>query len=112
MIELHSKVELYVPGTIRVSEKADTHEQVEKVATSFCQWFGGATVTVSDGYYLSSVGELIAEKTSIVWSYCTTELLEEYAPSVIALAEEVCQELQQETVAVVINGTMCFVPSE
>ena len=112
MIEMHSKVELFVPGTVRVSQIADTHKYVEKVATSFCRWFGGATVTSSDGYYLSTAGELVSERTSIVWSYCTTESLEEYAPSVIELAEEVCHELQQECVAVVINGTMCLVESE
>lgn len=113
MTELQSKVELYVPGTVQISYEADTSGYVTRVAASFSQWFGGATVSEVTGYYIAeTTGALISERTRIVWSYCTTEQLEMYSPEVLALAGEICHELQQECVAVVINGIMFLVPDE
>ena len=113
MIELESKVELYVPGTTDINHTIDTSAYVQRVATLFCQWFGGASVSKVNGYYIAaSTGELVPECTHIVWSFCQTKDLVLHSPSVISLAQDICRELKQESVAVVINGTMSLVSAD
>ena len=112
MIELESKVELYVPGTTDINHTIDTSAYVQRVATLFCQWFGGASVSKVNGYYISSTGELVLEYPHIVSSFCQTKDLVLHSPSVISLAQDICRELKQESVAVVINGTMSLVPAD
>lgn len=113
MIELESKVELYVPGTTDINHTIDTSAYVQRVVTLFCQWFGGASVSKVNGYYIvASTGELVPECTHIVWSFCQTKDLVLHSPSVISLAQDICRELKQESVAVVINGTMSLVPAD
>lgn len=106
---LESKVEIYVPGTVQVSHITDTSSYVERTARYLSELFGGSTVSEEKGYYVTDNGNLVAEPVYIVWAFCSTEQLEEHVLKVIKWAEMICQELQQESVAVVINGHMFFV---
>ena len=112
MIYLRSNVGVVVPGTTCVNVPADTSLWVKKVAGDFCEWFGGATVSEDQGYYRATDNQLVSESVFIVWAFCTTEQLTEYSPQVIALAEWLCLELQQESIAVIINGAMSFITAE
>lgn len=106
---LKSKVEVYVPGTVEVGTVTNTSEYADRTARYLCEWFGGATRTVVEGYYVTTTGNSIVEPITIVWSYCNTEQLTEHAAHVVEWAATMCRELKQESVAVVFNGQMLFV---
>lgn len=109
MQALESKIGLAVPGTENVNQLVDTKEHVSKVMTYFCTWFGGATVNKTEGGYIASNGQLVVEPVSWVISYCTTKQLEMHSVQVVSLAESLCRELRQESIAVIINESMFFV---
>lgn len=106
---LRSKVEVYVPGTIGIDTVTNTSEYADQTAKYLCEWFGGATRTVVEGYYITENGNSVVEPITIVWSYCETEQLTRYAVRVVNWASTMCRELKQESVAVVFNGQMLFV---
>lgn len=112
MFFLRSNMGMVVPSTTCVNIPADTSVYVKRVAGQFCEWFGGATVSEDYGYYVTDDKQLVSEPVFIVWSYCTTEQLSQYSTQVIALAQGLCVELQQESIAVIINNAMCFVTAE
>ena len=109
MQALQSIIKLAVPGTNNVNQLTDTKDYVVKVMKFFCERFGGATVSKTEGGYIASDGQLVVEPVSWVWSYCTTQQLEMHSAEVVSLAETLCRELHQESVAVIINESMFFV---
>jgi hypothetical protein len=56
------------------------------------RWGSGATVTV--------------EKIEEIWSYCTAAELARLKPSLVRLAESICQEADQDAVALLIDTGM------
>jgi len=105
--KLSCKINAFVPATIHDKE-IDNTEYVDRIATIFSKCFGGATATQALGCWLSAHVGLIKEKTTIVFSYCTTEQLEENIEIVIDALEALKKELEQEVIAVEINGEMYF----
>lgn len=108
IVKLQSNVALYVPTTIHKDQVTDTTRYVSLVQTKFAGWFGGTTTQNAFGGYMSSDGEHIGETVYIVRSYCTTAQLEEHYLDVVALGEQLCQELDQESITGEINGQMFF----
>ena len=107
--DLDSKVSVYVPSTVNVSEQTDNSEQVKNVIRELSQLFGGATATQAVGGWVSESGETILERVTIVYSFCTSEQLREHFEDVYGIAQRIKQEMSQEAVTLEINGQVKFV---
>ena len=107
--DLDSKVSVYVPSTVNVSEQTDNTEQVKNVIRELSQLFGGATATQAVGGWVSESGETILERVTIVYSFCTSEQLREHFEDVYGIAQRIKQEMSQEAVTLEINGQVKFV---
>jgi hypothetical protein len=107
--DLNSKVAIYVPSTINVSEECDNTQYVKNTIKQLSTWFGGATATPAIGGWVSAAGEVVVENVSIVYSFCTTEDLQKYAADIIALCESIKHDMRQEAVTLEINGQVKFV---
>lgn len=108
-VALPQRVALYVPGTQGPATATDNAAQVERVASRFCEMFGGATAQQSAGYWLSDTAGLVREAVTIVYAACTAEQLREHLPDVLQLAQQIKAEMQQEAVSAEINGTLYII---
>lgn len=84
-IKLAHKVTVYVPGTV------------------------GATSSPAVGYWLSDVHGLIRENTTIVFAYAAEQALESGVDAVVDFCAEMRDALDQEAVALEIDGEMYFI---
>ena len=107
--DLNSKVAIYVPSTMNVNEECDNTQYVKNTIKQLSTWFGGATATPAIGGWVSAAGEVVVENMSIVYSFCTTEKLQEYAADIIELCKTIKHEMRQEAVTLEINGQVKFV---
>lgn len=107
--KLSSKIEFYVPATDKNNTEIDNTEYVNTVATSFSEFFGGATSTLARGYWVSDINGLVKESTTIIFAYCNEKQLDENLDKVIDLAEIIKKELKQDAIAININGEMYFI---
>ena len=96
-------------GTKNVNEAIDNTEEVKKVIGELSDLFGGATATPSIGGWRCENGEVVVENTTIVYSFCTTEQAIKHAGDVLAIAQRLCREYNQEAVTVEYNGQVKFV---
>ena len=108
-LALPQRVALYVPSTTDTDKPTDHAAQVERVASRFCEMFGGATAQQSAGYWLSESAGLVREAVTIVYAACTAEQLREHLPDVLQLAQQIKAEMQQEAVSAEINGTLYII---
>ncbi len=108
-LALPQRVALYVPSTTDTDKPTDNAAQVERVASRFCEMFGGATAQQSAGYWLSESAGLVREAVTIVYAACTAEQLREHLPDVLQLAQQIKAEMQQEAVSAEINGTLYII---
>lgn len=108
-VKLAAKVTVYVPATVDINTEADNTKQVDKTAEILSQCFGGATVTPARGYYVTDAGELVTEKTTVVFAYADTAALEQHIDRVIQLCVDIKREMKQESVGLEINGEMYFI---
>ena len=109
MFKLSSKVTIYVPATVNVTEQIDNTQYVDRIASLLSKCFGGSTSTPALGYWLSSTQGLVKEKTTMIFSYCKDQDLEEKIDVIITACEELKKELAQEAIAMEINGEMYFI---
>lgn len=107
--DLDSKVSVYVPSTVNVSEQTDNTEQVKSVIRELSKLFGGATATQAVGGWVSESGETILERVTIVYSFCTSEQLRQHFEDVYGIAQRIKTEMSQEAVTLEINGQVKFV---
>lgn len=107
-LTLRSSVVIYVPSTIHRDQPTDNSQYVSLVEHELGRWFGGTTTTEGRGGYIASTDEHISEKVYIIKAFCTTAQLEKHYPDVAALCDQLCQELDQESIAIEINGIMYF----
>ena len=109
LIKLSSKVTLIVPSTVDVNKEVDNTPQIELVASSFSEWFGGATASDTLGFWKSPSYGLVREKSTTVFAYCSQDDLTKNIENVIKLAEKIKEDMSQEAVALEINGEMYFI---
>ena len=109
LFTLNHKVTVYVPATCGVAEACDNTAQVERVARLLSGWFGGATSSPALGYWLSESAGLVAERTTVVFAFAAEKDFAEYLEDVVNLCGELCHEMQQEAVALEVDGAMYFV---
>lgn len=106
-----SRVAVYVPGTSgpAAADSALAERMTETAAGRLSELFGGATISIAAGAWMSAEHGLIREQVQIVYSYCTESQLAEHAADVKELAEQIKREMQQEAVSVEINNALYFV---
>ena len=109
MFKLSSKVTIYVPSTVNVNEAIDTSKQVDETARMLSACFGGATSTKALGYWVSPEAGLVKELSTMVFAYCTSEQLEQFADLIVEHCENLKKELAQDAIALEINGEMYFI---
>lgn len=103
---LSHKVTIYVPATKDIDTPIDNTPYVERFATLFSDLFGGATSTQAIGYWTSPTKGLVKEGTTLVFAFA--ESLAEI-DKVADAAAEMCLELDQDAVALEIDGRMAFI---
>lgn len=109
LIPLKSKVTVYVPSTVNVNQAIDSSAYVELVARFLSEAFGGATAAPCAGYWVSDDKSLVAERTTMVFAYCSTEQAEKYMDDVVRLCYRLKREMSQEAIALEYNGGMYFI---
>jgi hypothetical protein len=108
---MQNRIALYVPGTSGAvnSDPGLAARMVEEVAARLSELFGGATISLAAGAWVSEQYGLIREDVQIVYSYCTDEQLEQNAQEVRRMADEVKRVMEQEAVSVEINNALYLI---
>lgn len=110
-LKLPARIAVYVPGTVNAA-RADTaaaQRMTDRAAAQLSRLFGGATITAADGAWVSDVHGLIREQINIVYSFALAEQIDAAAGEILALAEQIKNEMQQEAVSVEIGGALYLV---
>ena len=109
LVKLSSKVAVYVPSTLQVSESVDNSERVKRTLEFLSEKFGGATSTKAIGCWVSTEKGLIREAVEICYAYTDTVGLEANIEAVIEHCEMLKKEMGQEAVSLEINNELYFV---
>ena len=109
LFKLSSKVTIIVPATININEEIDNTKQVDETATLLSKCFGGATATQTLGYWTSPTAGLVKEKSTTVFAYCNESDLQNNIDKVIEHCEKLKADMQQDAIALEINGEMYFI---
>jgi hypothetical protein len=108
---MSDRVEIIVPTKTRIGHalsEATITEYAQRVKRLFAERFGGSTTVRAEGSWLSSSGLLIEEDILHVWSF-TEKLSYEDEEAVFRFAELMRDDLEQDAVTVIINGTLYIV---
>jgi len=103
-------VKVFIPskeGNIEI-EKDKRGAWVIRILNEFGGSFGGATTTEHKGAWRNGKGVVIEDITTIE-SFSTEEKLSEHINSVVELCKELKSGLNQDSVALQVNGKMFFV---
>ena len=106
--KLSSKITLYIPATIHDKE-IDNSLYVDAAAALFSECFGGSTSTPALGYWLSNTAGLIKERTTLIFAYCNDNDLQKQIERIVTHCETLKAALEQEAIALEINGEMYFI---
>ena len=109
IFDLDCKFAVYVPSTLNVNESTDNSIQVKEVLKELSTLFGGATATEAFGAWVCDNGELVTEKVTIVYSFCTSEQAREHIQGVVKICEELKKEMNQESITLEYNGQVKFI---
>lgn len=110
---LNQKVAVYVPSKVGTTKVLAMHRRwVKRVMTRMAGLFGGATYTKGIGSWVDASGRLITETVGIVSSYTDKAGIQKGETSVLNLALEMATAMEQECVAVEMNGGLSFVSGE
>ncbi len=107
--KLSSRVTVYVPATVNISESVNNSKQVDAALSLLSVCFGGATKTDAVGAWMSPTAGLVKERTTIVFAYCNTEQLNDNIERVVEFCEQLRDEMKQDAVALEINSEMYFI---
>lgn len=103
---LRHKVEIYVP--------AETEAQAavaNSVFKKFCEFFGGATMSIAKGGWVDADGVLIEDTIAIIHSYVTA-INASVHKLVRQQAHQVQVSLDQDAVTIVFDNTCTFIERE
>ena len=109
LFKLSCKCTVIVPATIDVNKEIDNTVYVDQCASLMSDCFGGATSSVTLGYWKSEKAGLVKEKSTTVFSYCSEKDLQDNIEKIIDYCEWLREELKQEAIALEINGEMYFI---
>lgn len=105
------KIQIYVPSTTNVSEVLDNDKAaiyVDRSLRFLSEEFGGATAIPAQGAWVANNGLLVKESITLVYAF-TDELTVDGRKKVLAFCETLRNELEQEAIAVEINGELSFI---
>ena len=105
-IRLARRVAVYVPATAGPATAADNGEEVRRAAALLSGLFGGATIQPGAGCWMSDEAGLVTEATTLVYAFTDDAGLAAGIDPVLDFAEAIKAEMQQESVAVEINGEL------
>lgn len=108
LFTLSNKVTVYIPATVNINENIDNTKYVERAAELLSELFGGATATEAFGFWVSPTAGLVKEKTTMVFAYADQEALRDGLDQVIDFILDIKKELNQDSVALEVNGEMHF----
>lgn len=107
--DLNTKVAIYVPSTIDVNKPIDNSEFCAYVQRKLSEMFGGATTNEAYGSYVCNNGELLNEKVSIVYSFCSSSQIMKNIESVVQICEYLKKEMSQESILLEVNNKVKFI---
>lgn len=107
--DLNCRFAVYVPATDNVNEQIDNTAEVKRVIGELSDLFGGATATPAMGGWRCENGDVVVEKTTIVYSFCTSEQAAEHFMEVYDICMRLKKDYHQEAVTLEYNGQIKFV---
>lgn len=107
--KLSHRVAIVVPSTININQTIDNTEYINKVASLFSNWFGGATATDNKGFWMSDTEGLVKENSTFVYANCTEIDMNNRVVEIFDLAESIKAELHQDSVAVEFDGMLILI---
>lgn len=102
MFKLQEKIAIFVPATSNVNESIDNSKYVEMAQFTLSNLFGGATAIQTSGAYVSNVGELVTENTTMVYAYGMN--IESKMNEVLDFVQYLQIELGQECIGLEYNN--------
>lgn len=107
--DLDCKVSIYVPSTTDVNRPIDNTEKVLETIKELSTMFGGATASNAFGGWVSKTGEVVTEKVTIVYSFCSSEQLSTNIEQIYSICQRLKASMKQEAITLEINGQVKFV---
>lgn len=108
-LKLSSSVKIYVPSTIDVNQSFDSPEWIDKTLKFLASCFGGSTATKALGAWVSTNGELVKERVTVVFSYASQPDLETNIDEIYNFCLTMKKALGQEAIALEVNNELYFV---
>jgi len=99
-IKLDNTIILYVP----IIE--GKHNIIEYTIGRLIDWFGGITTTEGFGYWKDDKGNIIEDDILLINIKVTEEILMRYTVSINILCQILKKQLNQDCIALEINGEM------
>lgn len=106
---LDNYVKLYIPSTANVDRPIENTEYVNKTSTLFSGLFGGATTYKVEGAWLSDDKGLVTEPVTIVEASTNDDGIKMGMPKILALAETIKKQMEQEAVMIEVNREVVFI---
>lgn len=107
--DLDCKISIYVPSTVDVNKPIENEGFVREILGKLSDMFGGATASAAIGGWRCANGSVVVEDVTIVYSFCSSELLREKASEILAICEDIKTRMRQEAVTLEINGQCKFI---
>lgn len=106
-IEMRETIEIRIPSKRQgggLIDSAVRATAIRRIATRFAKEYGGAETAEIRGYFVQFDGRLVDEDITIISAY-TDEIDQK---PLVKLAKQLCYDLDQEAIALVLNGDMGF----
>lgn len=107
--DLDCKVSVYVPSTMDVNKPVDNTEKVLEIIKKLSTIFGGATASNAFGGWVAQNGEVVTEKVTIVYAFCSSDKLAENIDTVYGICLDLKKSMKQEAITLEINGQVKFI---
>ena len=107
--DLDCKVSIFVPFTVDVNKPVDNTEKVLETIKKLSTIFGGATASNAFGGWVAQNGEVVTEKVTIVYSFCSSEQLQTNIDTIYGICMDLKTSMKQEAITLEINGQVKFV---
>ena len=108
-LSLTHSIAVFVPSTLDVDVMFDNTHQVKSAIHFFGGLFGGAVSNQADGVWKSEDKGLVTEQVTIVRAFVSQQLLDTHLNSVIDYAGQLKAEMQQEAIALDVDGQLVLV---
>lgn len=87
----------------------DNSKLVQSTLSAFSGYFGGATSSQAKGAWLSSKNSLVIENVTIVYSFATTEQVDQHMGDIVNLAMSIKAEYKQDSIALEYDNQLFLI---